>query len=270
MVATHAADMLDRLNLVGYRVVQRSWGTDPENPGLGGWFNGSESLHRSACRYATLLAWIYGTPAIHDPSTEAFCATGNSGGSSEIAYALAVYGLGNRLDLAMPTAGPPHGVVHRGCELGSQTWQQECNQLVEAMGICPQLGPSNHVCFYSANAIALTDSAFDLNPPPDDMPCANQQLGVLRDNSALFASAQLSYPDTRVHFVYGVDDCGSAPALGIPYLQAVAASSAGPVSWEVVSGTGHTVPASLPGTLAVEAAITAADGCVLRHAPGGG
>jgi len=82
-----AADMLDRLNVAGFRVIQRAWGDRP-NGEPGGWIAGSTSLLDSACRYATLVTWIHGRPQLHDPSSQAFCTVGQSGGASEIGYAL--------------------------------------------------------------------------------------------------------------------------------------------------------------------------------------
>lgn len=258
-----AAAMIDALDLAGFRVIQRAWGDDPDGETPGGWINGSIGLRNSACRYATLTRWIYGRPQLHDPETQAFCVTGNSGGSSEISYALAHYGAEEIFDLAMPTAGPPHGVVYRGCNPGNEAWVQQCNTLLEALEICPQQGPDEHTCFYAPGTIAANvDPAWEL---AGITPCADNDQEELRFHAVLNAAADLDYPDTRVHFVYGDDDCGSAPAMGVPYLVELTQTSTGPVSFEVVPGVGHPVPAFEAGADAIEAVITAVDGCVQRH-----
>lgn len=266
LVSTFARDLLDDLNAEGFRVVQRRWGTDPGDPGLSGWFSGSTSLHDSACRYATLLDWIHFDSGFHEPGADAFCATGNSGGSSEISYALAVYGMDAMLDLAVPTAGPPHGVVDRGCGVNAAAWEPLCNELVDDRGICPAQQGS-HACFYNpGTAAAFIDGAFDLT---GTTPCADLDGPVLRANSVVFPGADFDYPQTRVHFLIGEDDCGSAPPLGLPYIQRVLSLSTGPKAFHVIPGAPHTMPATLAGADAIHVAIAMPEGCVLRHPPAG-
>mmetsp|Transcript_2952 Transcript_2952/g.7711 ORF Transcript_2952/g.7711 Transcript_2952/m.7711 type:complete len:105 (-) Transcript_2952:6-320(-) len=101
--------MLDRLNSNGFRIIQRAW--DGEN-----WTGSSTSPSDSACRYFTLIEWIYNNPGLHNPlSPQSFRAAGNSGGLVEIGYALSTYNMEERLDLALMISGPPWGSLHRGC-----------------------------------------------------------------------------------------------------------------------------------------------------------
>ena len=44
-----------------------------------------------------------------------FCLTGNSGGASAIAYAVTRYGLSNIVGRVVPTGGPPHAALAKGC-----------------------------------------------------------------------------------------------------------------------------------------------------------
>jgi|GEM_PF-2915829 len=261
----HAALMLDRLNVAGFRVIQRAWLDRPSGE-PGGWINGSTSLERSSCRYATLLTWIHSRPQLHDPTSQAFCAVGQSGGASEIGYALSTFGLDSRLDLAVLTGGPPHGRIDGGCDPSAVAWENACNQSLETLGICPQLGPDQHNCFFQSGTIERSvDAAFDLNQPPDDMPCANADTATLNANSVLSPIADVDHPNTNVVFLDGEDDCGTAPDMGSPYILAVLGNSTGLASFAVVPGVTHTVPAFAAGTAAIEAAIAATDGCVLRH-----
>lgn len=249
---SHAAALLDDLNTAGYRVVQRKWAT--------GWLSGSVSLHRAACRYATLIDWVFNRPELHTPGDEALCATGNSGGSSEIGYALTVYGMGEKLDLALMTGGPPHGVVHRGCGVGAVRWAERCNRVLDRRGICPGRA-GDHSCFYSPGQIQnRLDSAFDLT---GETPCADRDAPVLRRNSVLHPEAPLDYPQTSVRFLIGEGDCGSAPPLAMPYIGRVKRNTTGPFVLAVVPGARHGVAASEEGASAIFDAIT--EDCVPRH-----
>ncbi len=262
--ALPAAAMIDRLNLAGFRVIQRAWGDRPDGS-RGGWFNGSVSLQDSACRYATLVDWIYGHPQLHDPSSQAFCASGQSGGASEISYGLASYSLEDQLDMAVLTGGPPHGAIDGGCDPSSVVWEDECNANLDLLGFCPQHA-GVHDCFFTANSIERNiDSAFDLNAPPADMPCALADVPTLIDNSVLSPLADIDHPLTNVAILAGQDDCGTSLAMASPYILALLGSSTGLTSVSVVPGVTHTVPAFEAGAIAIEAALTAVDGCVLRH-----
>ena len=108
----------------GYRVIQRGWDLQY------GWLTGPGGGDLLGCRYASLLQAVHDN--LHAPGTP-LCVTGNSGGSAEISYALAHYGMGRIVDLAMPTSGPPMGRIDNGC-LGSLQpgWLQEC----QALQIC--------------------------------------------------------------------------------------------------------------------------------------
>ncbi len=260
-----AAEMLDRLNLEGYRVIQRAW-RDRPNFEPGGWISGSISLQTSACRYATLLDWISQQPLLHDSASQAFCAAGNSGAASEIGYALATYGLGDRIDLAILSGGVPHGRIDGGCDPSSVVWENECNANLEALGVCPQLGPDDHNCFFDDRSIEVNvDPAFDLNLPPADMPCTDADASVLIANSVQSPGAVVDYPQTNTVFLIGKNDCGTTPAMGSPYILSVLGESTGPARREILPGVGHGLPAYPSGAAAVGRTILASDGCVKRH-----
>ncbi len=257
-----AASLLDRLNLEGFRVIQRAWGEDPNDPASGGWISGSVGLLESACRYSTLVHWIYDQAPLHDPASAAFCATGNSGGASEIGYGLAAYGLENLLDLALLSAGPAHGVLAEGCNTDDPAWELECNGLLDGAGICPPAEGARE-CFFPVESVEEDiDSAWEL---VGIAPCADQDLPLLAGASVLYPMADLDHPQTRVHAVMGGRDCTSAPPVALPYLAALAAASTGPVTGSVVPGAGHSVPASAAGRLALGSVLLAGDGCVGRH-----
>jgi len=88
--------MMDTLLDDGYKLVEIAW-VEPgvwEEPG------GTISL---ACRSATAFHWVHEN--IHQGGLLA--AQGNSGGSAQIAFSLAYYGLDESVDLANLSGGPP-------------------------------------------------------------------------------------------------------------------------------------------------------------------
>ena len=177
-------------------------------------------------------------------------------------YALTVYGMGEKLDLALMTGGPPHGVVHRGCGVGADRWEERCNKILDQRGICPQEAGA-HTCFYSPEQTRdYIDAAFDLT---GETPCANKDRGVLRRNGGRYPTALLDYPQTSVQFLIGQDDCGSGPPLGRPYAGGVGSNSTGPFGYDVIPGAGHSVPASQEGATAIFAVVTGPEGCIPRH-----
>jgi hypothetical protein len=95
---------LAELSAAGFRTVQLQW--------IDGWLfasPGKEEGHvRLACRPATVARWVH--DHLHEPSpSAAFCATGNSGGASQISYMLSHYGLEEILAAVVPSGGPPMG-----------------------------------------------------------------------------------------------------------------------------------------------------------------
>ena len=101
----------------GLVVVQLAW--DP--PGI--W--GGPRARTLACRYATAAKWIYDNIHIGGKS-RLFAAQGTSGGSAQIAFGLAHYGLSDLLDLANLGGGPP------GCPLCSPDGQNAPEPLLPA------------------------------------------------------------------------------------------------------------------------------------------
>jgi hypothetical protein len=96
MITTFVAD--------GLTVVEVTW----EPPGI--W--GGPRPRTLACRYATTARWVYDN--LHTGGrTTLFAAQGTSGGSAQIAFGLAHYGVSDFLDLANLGGGPP------GCPLCS-------------------------------------------------------------------------------------------------------------------------------------------------------
>ena len=85
------------------------WLTGPAQDG-----NGPITL---ACLPAAAIEWVYNS--VLTPGTP-LCATGNSGGSFAIAYALSQYGLDSVLTLAELTSGPEASRLDYGCSPGKK------------------------------------------------------------------------------------------------------------------------------------------------------
>jgi hypothetical protein len=108
---------LDRLQERGFVTVQVRWET--------GWSIAAEGEDAGsghlACRSASIIRWIHDHSylPLDVPAGPigrcGFCITGNSGGASQVSYALSFYGLDVILDGVFPTSGPPHAAQDKGC-----------------------------------------------------------------------------------------------------------------------------------------------------------
>lgn len=174
---------------MGFRVVDRSW--------KGGWTTHEGGLKKESCRYATLLTWVHDN--LHKGGK--FVATGNSGGSAEIGYALTTWHRCDILDLAIPTSGPPVAHLDYACvKQASPEWSALCASIIpkgvmECASQCI-LGPANDVC-----------RQVTAEPTPEQ----------LFDDSVVHPGAVLNYPRTKLHFFYGAHDCGEPVPVGLTY-----------------------------------------------------
>lgn len=112
--ASPAATTIEELAREGLTLVQVRW---PE-----GWSNAQPGqrvgLRALSCRPATVLWHLARTHGSSEPGTgrcQPLCATGNSGGASQLAYALADHEAGRLLDTVVLTSGPPHAALSEGC-----------------------------------------------------------------------------------------------------------------------------------------------------------
>lgn len=242
-----AQAMLARLAGRGFRVVQRAW-----NGALDGWLTGPGGVGALSCRYGALLGWVH--QHLHAAGTALpMCASGNSGGSAEVAYALARWGGGELLDLAVPSGGPPMGRIDHGCLDGADpTWVAECRALVPAASFtCGQVS-----CAYNGSQ-QIIDNAYT-PAQPCGQALAAQRATFLAD-SVLAPGALLAYPRTRVHFVMGAQDCSEAVSLGLLWHRAISTDK----QLTIVPATPHAVFSTSAGAAAIEDAIV--QGCVARH-----
>jgi hypothetical protein len=212
----------------GFRIVQRAWDEQ--------WESGGAGLAAAACRYATLLTWVN-----DQLKTEgAMCATGNSGGSAEIGYALSRFGREEILDLAVPTGGPVMSRVDLGC-LDFDAWVDECQQVPDGT-TCE---PAGVQCNYSGSNFDHIDG-----PYLPDTPCESQDAdfaATLLADSILSPDADLDFGATPVHQLFGERDCSPALPQGVVWYDAVTSAK----TQTFVADTGHSTFATEAGASAI-------------------
>lgn len=122
----------DEIGAAGFRQVFVSWASDWEQ-------TASHGIKTAACRPATVMRWIFDNPTLHGGSrTTGFCAAGKSGGSGQLGYALAHYGLSDQLDYVIERAGPPFARIDLGCDGNAPATTTVCGDTV-TMRLPPEL-----------------------------------------------------------------------------------------------------------------------------------
>jgi hypothetical protein len=217
------AGLVRDLAEMGFLVVDRMWD--------GGWVTQEGGLKKEACRYATLLTWVHDT--VHRGGK--FVATGNSGGSAEIGYALTAYGRGAILDVAIPTSGPPTARLDYTCAAqASAEWTVLCSSLIPEGAIACKpgcmLGPANGVCR-------------QVSGRPTE--------AQLAEDSVVHPGAVLAYPKTKVYFFFGATDCGEPIPAGLAYATKITSEK----HIAFVAGTPHALMSTEEGRAAIKKAI---------------
>jgi hypothetical protein len=114
--AKKAAGFVDQVHRKGLMTVEVRWKT----PWLTSPSGNEAGPARMACRPATVIDHVFETYVkplgVNDASGRCgFCLSGNSGGSSAIAYSLAFYGVGPLVNGVVLTGGPPHAALVKTC-----------------------------------------------------------------------------------------------------------------------------------------------------------
>ncbi|MEW6005566.1 MAG: T9SS type A sorting domain-containing protein [Stygiobacter sp.] len=223
---TEAQILFSELAAMGFRVVDRAW------LGQDGWTTREGGLRSESRRYATLLTWIHDSVHV----SGAFCATGNSGGSAEIGYALTTWKRGDILDLAVPTSGPAVSRLDYACQNPAPSeWSAISDTIIPpgSMSCKPPiiLSPNHSVCQQCSD---------------------NPTLEQLRYDSVVHPDAVLHYPKTKVHFIYGMNDCaGPSVPIGLTWSSQVTSAKV----IEFVPNTSHSIVTSTEGREAIRNAI---------------
>ena len=220
----------------GYTLVERQWQGDA------GWFEGGDDgPSQTSCRLGAVLRHLRSTLA---PASTPLCATGNSGGSAELVYALTWNGAGDVLDFALPTSGPFHRLDLACAGDDDPAWPQQCIELKADR--CPDC--TSLRCQASGGILALLDSSFGddtcSNPGVDD-------LAVLQARSPA-NGPHLDSIDIPVHLIVGKLDDGPFAAL-VSALHDEMLAAGVDVTLQFLDDAGHEMDQFAAG----EAAITA-------------
>ncbi|OYZ13323.1 MAG: hypothetical protein B7Y39_18095 [Bdellovibrio sp. 28-41-41] len=219
----------------GYLVIQRAW--------LSTWTKSDVGMAKAASRYSTLLKYLH----TNYFTSGAFCAGGNSAGGSEISYALARYGLGNILDFAIVSGGPPMGRLDLGC-LGGDGWT----------GVCSNVVPRENFVYSQALDCNVGEANFTLidGAYGQTRACSlkvESQRTLLYEDSLASTLSNFNYPNTKIHFIYGQEDFTFAAPSGHTYSLQVTSEK----EFSYLAGVTHGVPESSTGALAYHDSIIA-------------
>jgi len=226
---TYGTSLIDAVVTAGFTAAQIAF----DNP-VAGWLtgpaldgNGPISL---ACLPATAMQWVYdnvlslGTP---------LCATGNSGGSFAIAYALSQYGLDSILTFAEETSGPEFSRLDYGCSPSTR---------YSACAICGS--GSQYESYGLTNAEDFVDPAYTgvvdglpKGPCSKDIDGSTHYAAQLHHDSILSDTypPELSF-STQIRAVFGgLDTSGGAVPEGLDWVSFIAS----PVALICVPTAGH-------------------------------
>jgi len=157
--ADGTAELRDQFNAnilqAGYIVAMVRWKG-------GGWFTAEkghvDGFAKLSNRPATSARWVYDNIAV--PNGVPMKLIGISGGSAQVAYALAFYGIDSVTDAAILISGPPFDEQCRGCTSGGDYDVSERGMIAAGEGNASQksidpcvLGDNTWCSFWDANSI---------------------------------------------------------------------------------------------------------------------
>jgi hypothetical protein len=214
-------DVVSSLLTSGYNTVQVSFG-GPFDKGSTprGWLTGPGGVRRLACRYATAADWVYNHPAlintgnVNAMNSAPMCATGNSGGSAVIAYAVYEYGRDTEIEMIEPTSGPVMTRLDLGCSPpNSSTFRNACTNAPQDMSY--STGGSN------GGDAAIIDEAYQAAGANTPTPCTDAikgtpaPAGLFLSDSIMYQGAQpISLSNTIVNQLFGKLDTSNAVPQG--------------------------------------------------------
>jgi hypothetical protein len=191
---------------------------------------------RLACRPASTIRWIhdhlYAAPASPAATGRCgFCVTGNSGGSSQISYAPAYYGLSDVVDGLFPTSGPGFADITKGC-----------------------LGTDPAYAYGDTEAATGIDASYGYAPGAG--PCARHDRAYVArwQRDSVDGSGTYRYARTRVEVIVGGADDTSAPAHARDYVARLRAAGQ-TVALNAIPGAPHRIQSSPDGLAALSTAL---------------
>ena len=222
-------EFVTELRAKGMRVIQVWW----EKPWLAAAPGEIVGVPKLACRPASVIRWLHDHTSLPaaSPGRCGFCVSGSSAGASQIAYALARYGLESRIDVAVLTSGPPHGSLATACD-GTDP------AALGAMG-----------------ARKLHDLAYGFLDGGG--PCESKDEGWTPRWTAdsVEATGDFVYSRTAVRFIFGDTDPVAIHHAQV-YADRLAGAGSPDVEVAVVQGMPHNIQNSDAGLAVLKAALT--------------
>ena len=221
---------LDELRKLGFTIVQVRW----KGPWLASSPGYDAGVAHLACRPATVIRHIYDNiylplgGSVSHSGEAGFCITGNSGGASQVSFALSHYGLENILDVVIPTGGPPHADLHKAC--------LDKEEL-------------------SASMRHLIDRSFGY--VKNDGPCLQRDPSVASrwlQESVATGGNDYNHPKTRINFLIGQKD-GLMQRFGRIYYDRLRKEGSPMVTWETIPATQHRISKTANGLRSLKIAI---------------
>ena len=251
------SNVVQNLQTMGYNTVQVSFGAPFTANQTNGWLQGPGGVRRLACRYATIADWVYKNPTIINANLNAtnsapMCATGNSGGSAAIVYAVQEYGLNTEFTMIEPTSGPVTSRIDQGCS--------PCNS--SGTGPVCGTGNSSQMC-YESNDASVIDAAYQTAGSTSNTPCTNALNGNPgTDASAIFLSDSILYqgsatveiPNTFIKQLIGDDDSSNAVPQALTWQQQVISPQP---TLQCLTGAPHDIPNYQSGATQIASDIIA-------------
>jgi hypothetical protein len=256
----NGSDVVNSLLNSGYNTVQVSFGAPFDNGSTPrGWLTGPGGVRRLACRYATVADWVYHNPKIINSGVSAansapMCATGNSGGSAAIAYAVYEYGLDSEFKMIEPTSGPVMTRLDLGCSPpNSNPSLNACTGLQQDM--------SYSTGGTSGGDAAIIDEAYQAAGANTPTPCTasidgtSAPAGLFLSDSIMYQAAQpVSLPNLTIKQLFGDADTSNAVPQGTFWNMHVS-----PVPALVcLPGVAHDIPSFPTGAMQIANDIAAA------------
>jgi hypothetical protein len=218
----------------GFKVVAVSWAEDWLHSAVGE----DAGVAQLACRPATIIKWIHDNLykpmgiTVDKVGKCGFCVTGNSGGSTQTAYAIGYYGLDTILNAVIPTAGPPHASMTKACLRTEPGYQ------------------------YTTNSFTHVDGAYGF--PGGGGPCEQMDESFIPRwdaDSIAVGAPDYAHPTTRIHLMVGDQDSPTIINMNEDYYDRLVAAGTPLVKRDVLQGVPHQVHRALIGAAAIRASL---------------
>jgi len=228
----------------GFRSVQVSWTSDWEQ-------TQSLGIKTAGCRPSTILKWVFDAPQLHGGSRSlAFCGEGFSGGSGQLGYALAHYGMGDYLDYVNELSGPPFSRIDLGCDGDA---------------------PATAVVCGATDTMQLKDKVGAWENIPAPLTCGSTNVPASEltrwQNDSIAVGGTYNYPQTRVEFYDCTNQATAVTAMAKIYFDQISAAEGGDpslASYHCYSAANGCQGESL-GTGNADAVAALIANCVPRH-----